>query len=66
MRRQRESRRLDVLRATGLLGLAGLGGEELRLDEGEHATLRDGDTAEQLVELLVVADGELKVTRNDT
>lgn len=26
----------------------------------------DGDTAEQLVQLLIVTDGELKVTGNDT
>lgn len=59
-------KRLDVLRTTGLLRLAGLGGEELGLDEGKDTTLRDSDTAEELVELLVVADGELKMTGNDT
>ena len=36
------------------------------MDVGEHAALGDGDAAEQLVELLVVADGELQVTGNDT
>ena len=32
---------------------------------GEDAAARDGDAAEQLVELLVVADGELQVARDD-
>ncbi len=62
----KETRRLDVLRATSLLGLARLGGEKLGLDEGQDTTLGDGDTAKELVQLLVVADGELKVTGDDT
>ena len=33
---------------------------------GEDTTLGDGDVAEQLVQLLVVPDGELKVTGDDT
>jgi hypothetical protein len=33
---------------------------------GENTTLGDGDVSEQLVQLLVVADGELKVTGDDT
>ena len=33
---------------------------------GEDTTLGDGDVTEKLVQLLVVADGELKVTGNDT
>lgn len=33
---------------------------------GEDTTLCDGDVAEKLVQLLIVADGELKVTGNDT
>jgi len=35
------------------------------VDVGEHAAGRDGDLAEQLGELLVVADGELDVARHD-
>ena len=35
------------------------------MDVGEHAAGSDGDTAEELVELLVVADGELDVARDD-
>lgn len=33
---------------------------------GEDTTLGDGDVAKELVQLLIVADGELKVTRDDT
>lgn len=33
---------------------------------GEDTTLGDGDVTEQLVQLLVVTDGELQVTRDDT
>ena len=33
---------------------------------GEDTTLGDGDVAKELVQLFVVADGELKVTGNDT
>ena len=35
------------------------------MDVREHTALGDGDAAEQLVELLVVADGELQVPRDD-
>ena len=47
----------------GLLG--GLLREEDRVDVREHTARRDGDAAEELVELLVVADGELDVPRDD-
>ena len=33
---------------------------------GEDTTLGDGDVAEKLVQLLIVADGELEVAGNDT
>ena len=33
---------------------------------GEDTTLGDGDVSEKLVQLLVVPDGELKVTGDDT
>jgi hypothetical protein len=46
--------------------MAHLGGEELGQDVGEDTTLRDDDVAEELVELLVVADGELEVAGHDT
>ena len=40
-------------------------GQQHRLDVGQDATLSDSDFAQQLVELLVVADGQLQVTRDD-
>lgn len=43
-----------------------LGGEELGQDVGQDTTLRDDDGAEEFVEFLVVSDGELEVTWNDT
>jgi hypothetical protein len=36
------------------------------MDVGEDTALGDGDVAEQLVQLLIVADGELQMTRDDT
>ncbi|KAH9825890.1 histone-fold-containing protein [Teratosphaeria destructans] len=36
------------------------------VDVGEDTTLGDGDVAQQLVQFLVVADGELQVTGDDT
>jgi hypothetical protein len=44
------------------LGLLRLLGEEDSLDVGENTTLGNGDTAEQLVQLLIVADSQLEVT----
>jgi hypothetical protein len=45
--------------------LLGLLGQENRLDVGENTTLGDRDAGQELVELLVVADGELQVTGDD-
>lgn len=36
------------------------------MDVGEDTALGDGDVAEELVQLLVVPDGELKVAGDDT
>ncbi|KAF3859729.1 hypothetical protein F7725_022128 [Dissostichus mawsoni] len=36
------------------------------LDVGQHASLSDGHSSQQLVQLLVVADGELQVAGDDT
>lgn len=36
------------------------------MDVGQDTTLCDGDVAEQLVQFLIVADGELQVTGDDT
>ena len=33
---------------------------------GKNTTLGDGDVTQELVQLLIVTDGELQVTRNDT
>ena len=48
-----------------LLGAGGLLGQEDGLDVGQDAALGDGDAGQQLVQLLVVADGELDVARDD-
>ena len=41
--------------------------DELTLvNVGEDTTLGDGDVTEQLVQFLVVADGELEMTGDDT
>lgn len=47
-------------------GSLGLGRQELRVNVGQDTTLRDGDRAEKAVELFVISDSELQVTRNDT
>jgi hypothetical protein len=44
------------------LGLLGGLGDEHRVDVGQNTAGSDGHTAEELVELLVVADGQLDVT----
>ena len=36
------------------------------MNVGQNTTLGDGDVAEKLVQLLIVADGKLKVTGDDT
>ena len=36
------------------------------VDVGEDTTLGDGDVAKELVQLLIVTDSELKMTRDDT
>ena len=52
-------------RKDNLLGLLGLLGEEYGLDVRQYTTLSDGHTGEELVQFLVVADGQLKMTGND-
>jgi hypothetical protein len=47
------------------LGLLGLLGQEDSLDVGENTTLGNGDTGQELVQLLVVADGQLEVAGDD-
>ena len=36
------------------------------MDVGEDTTLGNGDVAEKLVQFLIVSDGELEMTGNDT
>ena len=46
--------------------LLGLLGEEHSLDVRQDTTLGDGHAGQELVQLLVVADGQLQVTGDDT
>ena len=46
--------------------LLGLLGKENSLDVGEDTTLGNGDTGQELVQFLVVSDGELKMSGNDS
>ena len=46
--------------------LLGLLGEEYSLDVGEDTTLGNGNTGEEFVQFLVVADGKLEVTGDDS
>ena len=50
----------------GNLLLLGLLGEKDGLDVGEDTTLSDGNSGEKLVQLLVVADGELEMSGDDS
>ena len=61
-------RRLELLGGGADVGLAlaaGLLGQQRLVDVGQHPSGGDGDGAEQLAELLVVARGELDVARHD-
>ena len=40
-------------------------GQEHSLDVGQDTSLGNGDTRQELVQLLIVADGKLKMTGND-
>lgn len=57
-------RRYNLIRLGSILVL-GLGRQENRVDVGDHTASSDGDILEQLVELLVVADGQLDVAGDD-
>ena len=46
-------------------GLVRLLGQEDSLDVGEDSTLGDGDSGQELVQLLVIPDGKLEVTGDD-
>jgi len=49
----------------GGFGRGGLLGEQVLVDVGHDAAARDGGAAEQLRQLLVVADSQLDVARHD-
>jgi len=50
---------------SSLLGLLRLLGQKHSLDVGQDTSLSDGHTGEELVQFLVVADGQLQVTWDD-
>lgn len=56
---------LGLLGFGGGLVALGLLGQQHGLDVGQDSSLGDGDSAQQLVELLVVADGQLEVSGDD-
>ena len=56
---------LSVTVSDLLGGLVRLLGQEDSLDVGQDSTLGDGDSGKQLVQLLVVPDGELEMTGDD-
>ena len=47
-------------------GLLRLLGQKHGLDVGQNASLSDGDTGQEFVQFLVVADGQLEVTGDDS
>ena len=51
--------------ASDLLGLLGFLGQKNGLDVRQNTSLGDGHTGQKLVQLLVVADGQLQVTGDD-
>ena len=56
---------IETLCGLALLARLGLGQQDL-VDAGQHTTVGNGYTAEQLAELLIVADGQLDVTGHNT
>lgn len=61
-----EASRLSLsLRLLALSRFLRLLGEEDSLDVGQHSSLGDSHTSQELVELLVVANGQLEVPRDD-
>ena len=54
------------MKATCLCFFGGLLGQKDGLDVWQYTTLSDGDSSQELVEFLVVSDGELQVTWDDS
>jgi len=50
----------------GVLALGGLLWQQVLVNVGQDTTLGDCDVSEQLVQLLIVSDGQLEMTRDDT
>ena len=50
---------------SSLLGLLGLLGQKYSLDVGEYTTLGNGHTRQKFVQLLVITDGQLKMSWDD-
>lgn len=65
MRERSEVLRLRLFAGVRVSGCFGLFGQQLRLDVGQHAALRDRDAAQQRVQLLVVPHRQLDVSRRD-
>ena len=57
--------RWRLLAGSGAADLLRLLGQQNGLDVRQNTTLSDGDARQQLVQFLVVADGQLEMTRND-
>ena len=59
-----------MLRKLQLLGsalaLGGLLGQKVLVNVGQNTTLGNGDMSKKLVQLLIVSDGELQMSGNDT
>ena len=51
--------------SSSLLGLVGLLGEKDSLDVGQHTSLGNGHTRQKLVQLFIIADGQLAMSEDD-
>ena len=60
--RSDEKSKITEMKSVTLLALLG---EQHGVNVGQHTTVRDGDSAKELVELLVIADGKCQVTGCD-
>ena len=54
-----------LLRAGGILASLGLLGQEDGVDVGDDTSRRDAHVVQELVELLIIADGQLDVAGDD-
>jgi len=60
-----EGKKLKFLRSS-LAALSGLLWKKVLVDVGEDTALSNGNVAEKLVQFLVIADGQLEMTGDDT